>query len=93
MNEFQYQVSVIVPVYNVEEYLSACLDWLLTTVQQITAFPYAKSMQNATPTLRYLQSQMKAFLPHETMRSAGRPANTSCILILMILLRIQPLSR
>ena len=25
MNEFQYQVSVIVPVYNVEEYLSACL--------------------------------------------------------------------
>lgn len=29
MNEFQYQVSVIVPVYNVEEYLSACLDSLM----------------------------------------------------------------
>lgn len=29
MNEFQYQVSVIVPVYNVEEYVGDCLDSLM----------------------------------------------------------------
>mgnify|MGYP003315992392 CR=1 FL=1 len=28
MKEFEYKVSVIVPVYNVEEYLPECLDSL-----------------------------------------------------------------
>ena len=29
MKRFQYQVSIIVPVYNVEEYVGACLDSLM----------------------------------------------------------------
>ncbi len=29
MNDFEYKVSVIVPVYNVEEFLAACLDSLM----------------------------------------------------------------
>ena len=78
------QISVIIPVYNTEEYLKQCIDSVSMMGQQISQYIYVKNTRKNMRISTFLKVNMEVYLMLGTVGSKERREITSCFLIVMI---------